>query len=173
MMADSRRRAALLALLLPLTAGLSGCDRREDAPSFDYTLLDGREARSSALRGQVVLVNFWATSCAICIAEMPQLVATHQQFAARGLQTLAVAMQYDPPSRVVGFAEARGLPFDVVIDNTGSIARSFGDVAATPTTFLIDRQGRIARRWVGTPDFAVLNRWIETLLAEGRGPAAA
>jgi peroxiredoxin len=173
MMADSCRRAMLLTLLLPLTSGLSGCDRREDAPSFDYTLLDGREARSNALRGQVVLVNFWATSCAICIAEMPQLVATHQQFAARGLQTLAVAMQYDPPSRVVGFAEARGLPFGVVIDNTGSIARSFGDVAATPTTFLIDRQGRIARRWVGTPDFAVLNRWIETLLAEGPGPGAA
>jgi len=173
MMADSRRRAVLLALLLPLTSGLSGCDRRDDAPRFDYTLLDGREARSSALRGQVVLVNFWATTCAICIAEMPQLVATHRQFAARGLQTLAVAMQYDPPSRVVGFAEASRLPFDVVIDNTGSIARSFGDVAATPTTFLIDRQGRIARRWVGTPDFAVLNRWIETLLAEGPGPGAA
>jgi peroxiredoxin len=166
MMADSRRRAALLALLLPLATGLSGCGRREEAPSFDYTRLDGREARSSALLGQVVLVNFWATTCAICIAEMPQLVATHRQFSARGLQTLAVAMQYDPPSRVVGFAEARGLPFEVVIDNTGSIARSFGDVAATPTTFLIDRQGRIARRWVGMPDFAVLNGLVEKLLAE-------
>jgi peroxiredoxin len=167
MMADSRRRAALLALLLPLAAGLPACGRREEAPSFDYTLLDGREARSSALRGQVVLVNFWATTCAVCIAEMPQLVATHRRFAPRGLQTLAVAMQYDPPSRVVGFAEARGLPFEVVIDNTGSIARSFGDVRATPTTFLIDRQGRIARRWVGTPDFAVLNDLVEKLLAEG------
>jgi peroxiredoxin len=166
MMADSRRRAALLAMLLPLAAGLPGCGRREDAPSFDYTLLDGREARSSALRGQVVLVNFWATTCAVCIAEMPQLVATHRQFAPRGLQTLAVAMQYDPPSRVVGFVQARRLPFEVVIDNTGSIARSFGDVRATPTTFLIDRQGRIARRWVGTPDFAVLNDLVEKLLAE-------
>jgi peroxiredoxin len=166
MIPDSRRRATLIALLLPLTTGLHGCSRREDAPDFDYTLLDGRAAQSSALRGQVVLVNFWATTCAVCVAEMPQLIATHQRFAARGLQTLAVAVQYDPPARVVGFAEARGLPFDVVIDNTGRIARSFGDVAATPTTFVIDRRGRIARRWVGSPDFAVLHGLIETLLDE-------
>lgn len=165
MIADCGRRLALRVLLATLSAGLAGCGRRPDAPAFDYTRLDGSAAHSSALRGQVVLVNFWATSCAVCVAEMPQLVATHQRFAARGLQTLAVAMQYDPPAWVLRFAETRRLPFDVVIDNTGAIARGFGDVAATPTTFVIDRQGRIARRWVGKPDFAELDGLIETLLA--------
>jgi peroxiredoxin len=167
MIADSGRRTALLGLLASLTSGLSACSPRKDAPTFDYTLLDGRTAHSSALRGQVVLVNFWATTCAICVAEMPQLVETDRRFAARGLQTLAVSMQYDPPARVVRFAESRQLPFAVVIDNTGSIARSFGDVEATPTTFVIDRQGRIARRWVGKPDFAALNTLLDRLL----GPA--
>jgi peroxiredoxin len=163
MIADRGRRAALLALL---AAGLPGCGRREEAPTFEYTRLDGSPAHSSALRGRVVLVNFWATTCAVCVAEMPQLVDTHQRFAARGLQTLAVAMQHDPPASVVRFAEARRLPFDVVIDNTGSVARSFGDVSATPTLFVIDRRGRIAQRWVGTPDYAAKHGLIEALLAE-------
>jgi peroxiredoxin len=162
MIADRGRRAALLVLL---AASLPGCGRRDDAPAFDYTRLDGSPAHSGALRGQVVLVNFWATTCAVCVAEMPQLVDTHRRFATRGLQTLAVAMQHDPPASVVRFAETRRLPFHVVIDNTGSIARSFGDVAATPTTFVIDRRGRIARSWVGRPDFVALNGLIETLLS--------
>jgi peroxiredoxin len=166
MIADCGRRAALVALLVPLAAALGSCGRRDDAPAFDYTLLDGSPAHSSTLHGQVVLVNFWATSCAVCVAEMPQLIDTHRRFAARGLQTLAVAMQYDPPARVVHFAESRRLPFAVVIDNTGHIARSFGDVAATPTTFVIDRRGRIARRWVGRPDFAALHGLLETLLSQ-------
>jgi peroxiredoxin len=166
MIVDCGRRTALLTLLALPAVGLPGCGRREDAPHFSYTLLDGAAAHSSALRGQVVLVNFWATTCAVCVAEMPQLIATHQRFAGRGLQTLAVAMQYDAPASVVQFAETRRLPFAVVIDNTGSIARSFGDVAATPTTFAIDRRSRIARRWVGQPGFAELNGLIEKLLAE-------
>ncbi len=58
----------------------SGCTNRQPAPQFSYTLLDGARASSDALRGKVVLVNFWATSCAICVKEMPQLVATHRQF---------------------------------------------------------------------------------------------
>jgi peroxiredoxin len=166
MIADPGRRHTLLALLPWVAAGLAGCGRRDAAPAFGWTRLDGTPAHSGALRGSVVMVNFWATTCAVCVAEMPALAATHRRFAGRGLQTLAVAMAHDPPARVVRFADSRQLPFDVVIDNTGAIARAFGDVAATPTGFLIDRGGRIARRWTGTPDFAALGGWIEALLAE-------
>ena len=75
-------------------------------------------------------------------------------------------MTTSAPARVAGFAESRRLPFGVVIDNTGAIARAFGDVALTPTTFLIDRRGAIARRYVGEPDFAALQTLVERLLAE-------
>ncbi len=149
-----------------MLASLWGCSGRSAAPQFSYTLLDGSQASSQAHRGKVLLVNFWATSCVSCVKEMPQIVATHRLFAGRGFDTLAVAMQYDPPASVADFAQSRGLPFGVVIDNTGAIARSFGPVEVTPTTLLIDKRGAIAHRFVGEPDFAELQALIEKLLAE-------
>jgi len=139
---------------------------QEGAPHIGYTLLDGQKSSIEQLRGKVVLVNFWATSCTTCVHEMPQIVATHEKFKSRGYDTLAVAMSYDPPARVANFAESRKLPFGVAIDNTGAIARSFGDVRLTPTTYLIDKRGRIVKRYVGEPDFAALHKLVELLLAE-------
>jgi peroxiredoxin len=140
---------------------------REAAPAVSYTLLDGSKASIETQRGKVLLVNFWATSCVPCVTEMPRLVATYHSFAHRGFETLAVAMSYDPPALVSHFAHSRALPFGVAIDNTGAIARAFGDVRLTPTTVLIDRQGREVRRFVGTPDFDTLHALIRELLAEG------
>jgi peroxiredoxin len=129
--------------------------------------IEGERLSFAGLRGKVVLVNFWATSCASCVAEMPQITATHQRFKARGFETVAVAMSYDPPARVADFAESRRLPFQVVIDNTGAIAKELGDVRVTPTTLLVDRQGRVVQRIVGEPDFGALNALIESLLLAG------
>ena len=158
----SRRRA--LVAMLALSSGLPACNALGSAPDVAYTLLDGSAGRTSALRGQVVLVNFWATSCAPCIRAMPALVATHMEFAARGLQTLAVAMQYDAPAAVSHFAQTRQLPFGVVIDNTGAVARAFGDVRITPTTFVIDRRGAIAQHSVGESGDAQLRALLARLL---------
>jgi peroxiredoxin len=170
MMPEPSRRTALLAALAvlgaPATALLAGCGARHPAPDFSYTLLDGRQAHTQALRGKVVLLNFWATSCTTCVEEMPQIASTHQKYEARGFDTLAVAMSYDPPASVADFAESRGLPFGVVIDNTGAIARGFGDLKVTPTTYLIDKHGAIVKRYVGAPDFDALHALIERLLLE-------
>ena len=136
------------------------------APPVTYTLLDGRTGSLEALRGKVVLVNFWATSCTTCVKEMPQIVATHEKFKPRGYETLAVAMSYDPPAYVANFAESRKLPFAVAIDNTGGIAKSFGDVRLTPTTYLINKRGEIVKRYVGEPDFDALHDLVEELLTE-------
>ncbi len=138
----------------------------EQAPSVAYTLLDGTKANTEELRGKVVLVNFWATSCTTCVHEMPQIAATHQKYKARGYETLAVAMSYDPPAYVVNYAESRKLPFRVAIDNTGNIAKSFGQVQLTPTSVLINKRGQIVKRFVGEPDFASLQTLVEKLLAE-------
>jgi peroxiredoxin len=136
------------------------------APSVGYTLLDGSKSSTDQLRGKVVLVNFWATDCTTCVHEMPQIVATHEKFKARGFDTLAVAMSYDPPAYVINFAETRKLPFGVAIDNTGAIAKSFGQVQLTPTSVLINKRGEIVKRYVGEPDFAALHQLVEKLLAE-------
>lgn len=164
-------RPWLLALLAVIAVTAAAAwhllSMREPAPTVSYTLLDGSKGTTEALRGKVLLVNFWATSCTTCVAEMPHIVETHQKFKARGYETLAVAMSYDPPAYVSRFAQSRALPFGVAIDNTGAIAKSFGDVRLTPTTFLIDKQGRVVKRYLGAPDFAALDKLIDDLLAEG------
>ncbi|HEV8689823.1 MAG TPA: TlpA disulfide reductase family protein [Ideonella sp.] len=165
-----RRHLALslgLVAIAPLgPLALGGCSARENAPDVGYTLLNGAQTHLKAQQGKVVLVNFWATSCTTCMHEMPQIVATHEKFKARGFDTLAVAMSYDPPAYVSNYAESRKLPFGVAIDNTGAVAKAFGDVRLTPTTFLLDKRGGIVKKFVGEPDFAALHGLIEDLLKE-------
>jgi peroxiredoxin len=168
---DTERRHLALSLglvaIAPVgLAGLGGCTAREQAPDVGYTLLNGSAASIKAQQGKVMLVNFWATSCATCVAEMPQIVATHEKYRSRGYDTLAVAMSYDPPAYVARFAETRQLPFSVAIDNTGAVAKAFGDIRLTPTTYLIDKRGGIVKKYVGAPDFAALHALIEELLKE-------
>jgi len=160
---NTSRRIALASLLLGASL-LSACGS-DAAPPSTFVLLDGSSHTTADLKGKVTLVNFWATSCTTCVAEMPQIVATHDKFKARGYETIAVAMQYDPPSYVVNFAETRKLPFKVAIDNTGAVARAWGDVKLTPTTYIVNKQGEIVKRYVGAPDFAELHKLIEKLLA--------
>lgn len=112
------------------------------------------------------MVNFWATSCTTCVAEMPELVTTYNKFKDKGYETVAVAMRYDPPSYVVNFAQTRQLPFKVAIDNTGAVAREWGDIQLTPTTFLVNKRGEIVKRYVGTPNFVELHQLIEKLLTQ-------
>ena len=160
--------ASIVALGLAAVAylGFAGWAGHERAPNAVFTLLDGSRSNIESLHGKVVLVNFWATDCTACVHEMPQIVATHQKFKARGYETLAVAMSYDPPAYVINFAETRKLPFGVVIDNTGEIARSFDQVQLTPTSVLINKRGEIVKRYVGEPDFMALHQLVEKLLAE-------
>ena len=158
--------AAVAATVVAVAAALYWGTGSAAAPESTFVLLDGSRKTSADLKGQVTLVNFWATSCVTCIAEMPRLVATHEKYKARGYDTVAVAMSYDPPSYVVNYVQTRKLPFKVAIDNTGAVAKSWGDVQLTPTTFVVNRRGQIVKRYVGEPDFAELHKLIERLLAE-------
>ncbi len=138
----------------------------QPAPASVFVLLDGSRKTADDLKGRVTLVNFWATSCAVCVAEMPKITAAYDKFHSRGFDVMAVAMKYDPPSYVVNYTETRKLPFNVAIDNTGSVAQAWGDVRQTPISFVVNRRGEIVKRYVGEPDFAELDRLIESLLAQ-------
>ena len=136
------------------------------APQSTFVLLDGSQQTTADLKGKVTLVNFWATSCTTCVAEMPEIVATYDKYKDKGFETLAVAMSYDPPSYVVNFTETRKLPFKVAIANTGAVAKAWGDVKLTPSTFIVNKRGEIVKSYVGAPDFGELHKLIERLLAE-------
>ena len=136
-------------------------------PEVQFNTIKGERIHTSDLRGKVVLVNFWATDCEICVREMPKIVATHNKFAPRGFETIAVAMRYDPPNYVVNYAEKNALPFKVALDVNGDLAQRFGNVSLTPTTFIISRDGRIVRQYVGEPDFDALHQLLEKELKAG------
>jgi peroxiredoxin len=137
---------------------------QKSAPDATFTLLSGQKISTSGdLKGKVYLVNFWATSCETCMKEMPEMVNTYNRFKGRGLEFVAVAMNYDAPMYVNNYAQTRNLPFKVAMDD-GSAAKQFGDVQLTPTTFVIDRNGKILKRYVGEPSFQELDALLDKAL---------
>ncbi|WP_114809521.1 peroxiredoxin family protein [Paraburkholderia kururiensis] len=145
-------------------AGYFAFNAQQHAPDATFTLLSGQKVSTSELKGKVYLVNFWATSCTTCMHEMPQMVQTYNRFKSQGLEFVAVAMNYDAPMYVANYAETRKLPFKVALDD-GSAAKQFGNVQLTPTTFVIDRNGKILKRYVGEPQFAELDQLLEKALS--------
>jgi len=155
----------VIAAVVLAAIGLGGyvaLNKRDSAPPVTFLSIKGEKISPESLRGKVVMVNFWATSCTTCVAEMPQMVETYNKFKASGLEFVAVAMSYDPPNYVLNYAETRKLPFKVALDTDGSAAKAYGDVSMTPTTFVIGKDGKILKRYLGQPDFPALHK----LLAE-------
>jgi peroxiredoxin len=159
--------AALVAAIVLVEAitEISRLTLLRPAPEVRFTTLAGETFSTSQLRGKVVLVNFWATYCASCVQEMPRIVDAHHKFAPRGYETVAVAVRQDNPQRVAKFASSRALPFRVALDSSGEIAKEFGNVRLTPVSFVIDRQGRVLRRFVGEPNWSEFHELVEHALA--------
>jgi peroxiredoxin len=153
--------AAIAVAAVAAIAAVAMLTLLKPAPEVRFTALSGETFSTSELRGKVVLVNFWATYCASCVKEMPHLVDIHNRFAPRGYETVAVAVRHDNPGRVAQFAATRALPFKVALDSSGQLAKDFGNVRLTPSSFLIDKQGRVLRRYVGEPNWAEFHRLVE------------
>lgn len=156
--------ASVIAMVI-MVLGYVCLSGQTSAPNVTFTSLSGERISLKSLRGKVVMVNFWATSCTTCVKEMPQMIDTYTRFKGQGLDFVAVAMSYDPPNYVLNFVQTRKLPFTVSLDPQDQLAKSFGDVRLTPTTFVIDKQGNIIKRYVGEPDFPALHRLLAKNLA--------
>lgn len=163
-MLHNRLRWAML--VIALSAALNA--QAAALPALTFTTMEGQKIRLSDLRGKIVLIHFWATSCGICLAEMPDLIQTYQQYRKRGFEVIAVAMHYDQPGDIRAYVSKQGLPFPVVFDRDGSLAREFEQVSVTPTTFLIDGLGRRISKTVGIIDFSKLRALMESAGVAGR-----
>lgn len=159
--------AAIGAVLLALAgAGFMTLTHQAPAPASTFVRLDGQPLTMQSLRGKVVMVNFWATSCTTCVGEMPQMVETYNKFKSQGMEFVAVAMSYDRPDYIMNYTQTRQLPFEVAYDATGALAKAWGDVNMTPTTFVIGKDGAILKRYLGKPDFAALHTLLQGALAK-------
>ena len=121
------------------------------APPIDLLTPEGAPYSLQQLRGKVVLVNFWATWCEPCIAEMPALQRLHDQLAAEGFAVLAVNYQ-EGPARINSFIQKLKLTLPVVRDTDGSVARSWG-ARVFPANYLVDRGGNIRHSMSGAADW--------------------
>ena len=159
--------AVIGAVLLGLAgAGYATLHQEKAAPASTFTRLDGQPVSMQSLRGKVVMVNFWATSCTTCMHEMPQMVATYNKFKSQGMEFVAVAMQEDRPDYVLNYTQSRALPFTVAYDATGAVAKAWGNVVMTPTTFVVGKDGAILKTYLGEPDFAALHTLLQGALSK-------
>ena len=133
-------------------AGLRTLKERIPARDFSLPIASTGKAQSlSGLKGKVVFLNFWATWCGPCRAEMPSMEAVYHKFREKGLEMLAVNIQ-EKETDVLAFMESNKLSFPSALDQEGSVSSSYG-IQSIPTTFLIDREGKIVVRLVGSIDW--------------------
>ena len=150
----------LSAVLLALS--LVACNiSSQPAPTQSLTTITGQTIAMTQVQ-HYTLVNFWATSCATCVEEMPELIALHHAYQHKGFRLIAIAMSYDRPDYVLNFSRQHALPFPVVLDTTEKHAQSFGGIVGTPTSFLINPEGKIIKRYIGKPDFAELKALLQS-----------
>ncbi|MCC7359177.1 MAG: TlpA family protein disulfide reductase [Anaerolineales bacterium] len=128
------------------------------APNFTLTDLDGRAVTLSDLRGQVVLLNFWATWCGPCRLEMPLLQAAHEAYHEQGLTILAVDLD-DPLADVQAFRAELGLTFPLLLD-PGTTVTDLYRVRGWPTSYVINRDGLVSRQHLGALDADQLNEYL-------------
>jgi cytochrome c biogenesis protein CcmG/thiol:disulfide interchange protein DsbE len=137
------------------------------APGFTLNTLAGEPVSLSDLKGKVILINFWASWCSPCKAEMPAIQATYQTYKDQGLVVLGInATDQDEANAARQFAQTQGLTFPLLADVSGTVFQLY-QVQALPTSFFVDRQGKIGSVVVGGPMAeALLRTRIETLLKE-------
>jgi DsbE subfamily thiol:disulfide oxidoreductase len=148
-----------------VAAGLGVPKEPIEADDFELQSLTGGKAKLSSYRGRVVFLNFWATWCPPCRAEMPSMERLNKLLRDRGLEIVAVDLQ-EPKDTVQKFVRDNGFAFTVLLDAQGDVGGAWG-AQSIPTTYLIDRKGSILARSVGSrewdsPDMVSL---LETILA--------
>lgn len=161
-------RVILTTLLVSLV--IVSCSNRTELDAsvneLTFKTLSGTDVALGDSQGPT-LVNFWSTSCVICIKEMPHLANFYTTHKPNGFQIIAVAMSYDPPNEVLELATQLKLPFPVALDIRGEASTAFGSVEGTPTSFLLDSDGKLVKRYIGAINLDKLEKKIDQLMEAG------
>lgn len=137
----------------------------EPAPDFALPTLAGDRVGLADYEGQVVLVNFWATWCAPCRIEIPDLIEMQSELGDEGVQVLGISLDHQGPEIVQEYADEVGFNYPILLDE-GEVANQFGGVYALPTTIIIDREGMIRRRIPGLVTKRLLTPILQELARE-------
>lgn len=136
------------------------------APDFVLPALDGKDLKLSDLRGKAVLLNFWATYCGPCKIEMPWFVELQKEYGPQGFQIVGVAMDDASTEDIAKFSKEMGVNYPILIGKE-SVGQSYGGVSVLPTTFFLDRDGKLIAREFGLQSRSVFVDHIKRALSEG------
>ena len=137
-------------------------DENRAVPPWQVTLTDGRVLTSDALKGKVVLVNFWATWCPYCRKEMPTIDGFLKDYHGKGFEVVAISVD-DPPDKIAAWMKDKGYAFQAAPTNP-SVATAFGNVTSVPTSFILDTDGHIRHKIAGQVYYARLEKLVTPLL---------
>ncbi len=139
---------ALLPLLLVALLAMPASAQKQDAPNFSLKDGSGKTVELTKLRGKAVVVNFWATWCPPCKAEIPGFVSVYKKFKDKGLEIVGVSLDEKGWGVINPFLKKHEIPYPVVLGDM-DIAKAYGGIRSIPTTFFVDRKGKIADQHVG------------------------
>ncbi|MBU0759678.1 MAG: TlpA family protein disulfide reductase [Candidatus Omnitrophica bacterium] len=134
-------------------------------PAPDFALMDmfGSERRLSDFRGKVVILDFWATWCPPCRAEIPHFIELYNEYKDEGLEIIGVTMDWNAARQAAPFAMENGINYTVLIGKQ-EIADLYGGIVSIPTTFIIDRNGNLRKRHVGYQGKTIFENEVKELL---------
>lgn len=141
------------------------------APDFDLPSLDGKNLKLSDLRGKAVLLNFWATYCGPCKIEMPWFVELQKEYGPQGFQIVGVAMDDASTEEIAKFAKQMGVNYPILLGQE-SVGQSYGGVGVLPTTFFLDRDGKLIAREFGLQSRSVFVDHIKKSMSQGQAVQA-
>jgi len=151
---------ASVALAVALTStGL----RADPAPQFNLQDLSGKSVKLSDYKGKVVILDFWATWCPPCRAEIPSFVELQKEYGKQGLTVIGVSLDQGGVAGVAAFAKAQGINYPIVMGNQ-DVAAAYGGIEAIPTTFVIDPSGNIVAQHQGYTDKSEFEAEVKKLL---------
>lgn len=139
------------------------------APDINFKTLHNTQVQLKQLRGKVILVTFWASNCPSCITEIEDFKSLYEDYHEQGLELFAISMAYDRPNYVVAAAKNHQIPYNIVLDLRGNIAKAFGQIQLVPTTLLIDSSGEVIYQTTGIFDLQMMQSRIELLLNIKKG----
>jgi peroxiredoxin len=152
------------------TGDLKSEGRRKPAPNFSLKDADGNAVNLTDYRGKVVLVNFWATWCGPCEAEIPWFIEFEKKYKDQGFAVLGVSMDDDGWKSVRPYVASHKINYRVMIGSE-VVSQQFGQIESLPTSFVLDREGRIASNHIGLVDKVDYQNEIVKLLQDPRNSA--
>ncbi|MEW5976304.1 MAG: TlpA disulfide reductase family protein [Acidobacteriota bacterium] len=163
-----------LFLALFAVAVLAGCSTpaspASDVPQFSFSSLEGKTVAMKDLSNKVVIVDFWATWCGPCREEIPHLNELYSELKGKGLEIVGISMDTDGTDGVKDFAREFRIQYPIVMGDE-KVAESFGGLIGLPTTFVIDRQGKVAKKYIGLPPAEDMRRIVKELVESSSGNA--